>query len=104
MAESEFEEDAKPQFNPAPSAWRIRSRRVPPHWLHIADTQRLLGLIIVVSTLLLYGYLVVAVVVKWIDDESFVRTVAALAPLQALAAATVGFFFGRRDNTQASGS
>lgn len=49
-------------------------------------------------TLLLYTYLVIALVAGWLQDEAFVRTVAALAPLQALAAATVGFFFGRRDN------
>lgn len=99
MRENEFDEAANPELNPPLQGPKvIRSRRVPPQWLHTADTQRALAVTIVTVTLLLYTYLVVAVVAGWIQDEQFVGIIAALAPLQALAAATVGFFFGRRDN------
>lgn len=99
MTDSEFDEANNPELDPPVwSPWPVRSRHKPLPWLHIANTQRVLAVVIVMATLLLYGYLVVAVVCRWISDEAFVRTVAALAPLQALAAATVGFFFGRRDS------
>lgn len=94
---SEFEEADDPANDPEvqPKEY-VQSRRVPL-WLHVADTQRVLGGLIVGATLLLYGYLVIAVVVDWIDQARFVAVIAALSPLQALAAATVGFFFGSRE-------
>jgi hypothetical protein len=98
---SEFEEADDPAKNPPLHQVRVlRARRVPPRWLHVADTQRVLAVIIVIATLALYGYLVVAMVYGWIGSEGFVRTIAALSPIQALAAATVGFFFGRRDSPE----
>lgn len=96
---NEFEETENPSDDPNFTRQVVRSKRGRPvPWLHVADTQRALAVGIVIATLLLYGYLVVAVVCKWIDDETFVRTIAALAPLQALAAATVGFFFGQKES------
>lgn len=94
---SEFNEADDPAKNPEerPKSY-VRARRVP-QWLHVADTQRVLAVAIVTVTLLLYGYLVVAVVFDWIDRENFVAVIAALSPLQALAAATIGFFFGSRE-------
>ncbi|MFI8634210.1 hypothetical protein ACIGEP_16630 [Microbacterium sp. NPDC077663] len=94
---SEFEEADDPAKNPEPKSEPFfRAKRVPL-WLHVADTQRVLAGAIVAVTLTLYAYLVVAVVFGWIDQDRFVAVIAALAPLQALAAATVGFFFGSRE-------
>ncbi|WP_372969309.1 hypothetical protein [Microbacterium sp.] len=94
---SEFNEADDPAKDPeVRPRWGVQSRRVP-QWLHVADTQRVLAVAIVSVTLLLYGYLVLAVVVDWIDRENFVAVIAALSPLQALAAATIGFFFGSRE-------
>lgn len=96
---SEFEEADDPAKNPeAARKEYVRSRRVPL-WLHVADTQRVLGGVIVGTTLLLYTFLVISVVVDWMSQESFVGVIAALSPLQALAAATVGFFFGSREKS-----
>ena len=89
---NEFEEDADPNhFGP----YEIRSEK-KPRWRHTADTRRFMAYGIVGATLFLYGYLTVAVVCSWIDADQFTNLLAALAPLQALAAATIGFFFGRQ--------
>lgn len=94
---SEFNEADDPAKDPEVQPRKFFQSRKVPQWLHIADTQRVLAVAIVSVTLLLYGYLVLAVVVDWIDRENFVAVLAALSPLQALAAATVGFFFGSRE-------
>lgn len=95
---NEFEESTDPAFDPSIPVFKVKKGRPVP-WLHLADTQRALAVGIVIVTLLLYGYLVVAAVCGWITDDTFVRVIAALAPLQALAAATVGFFFGQKETS-----
>jgi len=96
QGQSEFEEDTDPSRIPLAGAYSIGRRRPAPKWRHTADTQRAMAISIVGVTLLLYGYLTVAAVFHWIDTDQFTQLFAALAPLQALAAATVGFFFGRQ--------
>lgn len=92
MGSSEFEENGPPSNdNSAP----FRKGAAEP-WKHTADTRRFLGWAIVGMTLALYALLVCSVIVNWISVDQFVKLLAALSPLQALAAATVGFFFGRQ--------
>lgn len=96
MSRSEFDEASDPSKNPATPKKYIDSKKVS-QWRHFADTQRVLAVAIIAATLVLYGILVTAVICKWVDKDTFVALIAALAPLQALAAATVGFFFGKKD-------
>lgn len=92
---SEFEEDSDPTHVPQFGAYPVKFVQ-KPRWRHTADTRRIMAYAIVGVTLVLYGYLTVAVVYDWIDADKFTQLLAALAPLQALAAATIGFFFGRQ--------
>jgi len=95
---SEFEETEDPLDDPNFTRYVVRAKRARPvPWLHVANTQRSLAVVIVVVTLALYSFLVGAAVFGGITEETFVRVIAALAPLQALAAATVGFFFGQKE-------
>lgn len=94
-AASEFEEDGDPSVGVHVGAYAISSVK-KPRWRHTADTRRLMAYAIVGVTLLLYAYLTVAAVYGWIQTGQFTQVLAALAPLQALAAATIGFFFGRQ--------
>lgn len=91
----EFEEDSDPTQVPQVGAYPVKFVK-KPRWRHTADTRRFMAYGIVGVTLILYGYLTVAVVCDWIDADQFTQLLAALAPLQALAAATIGFFFGRQ--------
>jgi len=92
MSNSEFEETGQPGSGiSAP----IR-KGAPSPWKHTADTRRFLGWAIVGVTLAIYAALVLGVVANWIKVDQLVKILAALAPLQSLAAATVGFFFGRQ--------
>lgn len=95
----EFEEDADPTLVPSFGAYEIRSRK-KPRWRHTADTRRFMAYGIVGVTLFLYAYLTIAAVHDWIESDQFTQLLAALAPLQALAAATIGFFFGRQKGEQ----
>jgi hypothetical protein len=103
MSDNEFEESGDPNLNPKPVVklgverdWPIRSVQVP-QWKYHADTRRYLAIGIIGSTLLLYAILVVAIILEGLSVDSFVKVVAALSPLQSLAAATVGFFFARSE-------
>lgn len=90
---SEFEEADNPTIVPQ-TTMVVKGKK--KRWQHEADTRRSLAWGIVGSTVVLYAYLVYAVVVGWIDQERFTAIVAALSPLQSLAAATVGFFFAKK--------
>lgn len=94
MAKSEFEESDNPAIVPQTTA--VFKKGEKKRWQHEADTRRSLAWGIVGSTVVLYAYLVYSVVVGWIDQERFTAIVAALSPLQSLAAATVGFFFAKK--------
>jgi len=101
MSNSEFEESDDPRLDPTPGVgagtaktWPIRSGEAR-QWKHHADTRRYLAIAIIGATLLLYMILVLAVIFGGIEEGDFVKVVAALSPLQSLAAATVGFFFAR---------
>ncbi len=61
---------------------------------HLADTRRGMAFIIVGATIVLYAALTVVLICGVIDMSTFTDIFAVLSPLQALAAATVGFFFG----------
>lgn len=97
---SEYEEAGRPEFDPPrtdnPAVWRPLKRGPSPLAKHTADTRRFLAWAIVGSTLLLYGYLTVAMVYGWTGQDGYAGAIQTLAPLQSLAAATVGFFFGRQ--------
>jgi hypothetical protein len=62
--------------------------------VHLANTRRNMAYGIVGVTLLLYCVATGFAIVGGLQLDTFVQIVATLSPLQALAAATVGFFFG----------
>lgn len=88
--------DARPFFTlKGPVRWSK-----PKRWKHEADTRRGLALGIVGSTIVLYAALVGAVILGTLNVDDAVKLVAALSPLQSLAAATVGFFYARRNQSR----
>lgn len=94
MSTNEFDEADNPAIVPETSKV-VKDKK--KRWQHEADTRRSLAWGIVGSTIVLYAYLVLAVTCGWIEQDRFTAIVAALAPLQSLAAATVGFFFARKN-------
>lgn len=97
----EYEEAWKPELDPPfvttnSAVWRPQKKERTPLARHTADTRRFLAWAIVGSTLVLYGYLTVAMVCGWTGSDTYAGAIQTLAPLQSLAAATVGFFFGRQ--------
>lgn len=100
-ARGEYEEAGKPELDPPfvttnSAVWRPHKKERTPLARHTADTRRFLAWAIVGSTLVLYGYLTVAMVCGWTGSDGYAGAIQTLAPLQSLAAATVGFFFGRQ--------
>ncbi|PPF18319.1 MULTISPECIES: hypothetical protein [unclassified Rathayibacter] len=101
MTADEFNEADDPSRDPVPVSSLgpkapIKALK-PKRWKHDADTRRGLAIGIVGSTVVIYAGLVFAVIIDALSVESSIKLVAALAPLQSLAAVTVGFFFARRD-------
>lgn len=90
LARSEFDDYSVPENTNVVTPGKAK------RWKHTANTRRSLAYAIVGVSLLLYGYLTTAGIYAWISPETYRGLVAGLAPLQALAAATVGFFFGRQ--------
>lgn len=82
-----FEDDV-PKDNPI-----AKSRKVDLS-VHLANTRRNMAYGIVGITLLLYCVATAVAIAGGLELATFVQIVATLSPLQALAAATVGFFFG----------
>lgn len=101
VSTDEFNEADNPERNPDPQPFFTRTGPVrwsePKRWKHDADTRRGLALLIVGATIILYAGLIAAVMFGNLTVDESVKLVAALSPLQSLAAATVGFFYARRD-------
>jgi hypothetical protein len=69
----------------------VTSRKTP----HQEVTRRYLGFTVVVAMLVLEGYCVTALICGWIDRDTFTTIQTGLSGPAALAAAVIGFFYGR---------
>lgn len=107
-AANEFTEDQVPEDglsgdvsdNAEPRGSKLVEIRTKPVNLrkHLADTRRYIGYAIVGATIVLYLGLTAALLFGLLSLDGFTKVIAALSPLQALAAATIGFFFGKHDD------
>ncbi|MDM7886574.1 hypothetical protein QUG92_15795 [Curtobacterium sp. RHCKG23] len=75
----------------------FRLRRPKPYRKdeHDAITRRWLAFWVLGIVSVLYGAAVVGMLCHWIDVEELGRVALVLGPIQALAAAVLGFYFGR---------
>lgn len=80
--------------NDVPRDNQIAKSRQVDLSVHLADTRRNMAYGIVGVTLVLYCAATGFAIAGGLQLDTFVQIVATLSPLQALAAATVGFFFG----------
>lgn len=93
-------EDLDPDGLPG-YAWEydhgFRLRRPKPYRKdeHDAITRRWLAFWVLGIVSVLYGAAVVGMLCHWIDVEELGRVALVLGPIQALAAAVLGFYFGR---------
>lgn len=102
-ADEFFDEDEDPRFNEAISevrpsvSFRTPAFRVKPFQKdhHDATTRRWLAFVVLGVVSVLYGMAVIGLIANALSLTEFGRVALVLGPIQALAAAVLGFYFGQ---------
>ncbi|TFC83036.1 hypothetical protein [Cryobacterium sp. TMT3-29-2] len=96
---SELEEDTSDideSETPAPGAYRIKKkRRRMPKGTHDQVTRQLIAFTVLGLLALPFCAVILALICNWIDGDKFTMAVAAISGPQALAAAVIGFYYGK---------
>lgn len=72
-------------------------RALKPEATHDQSTRKGIAFTILVLIALLYVAAVVAMIVGWVDQEEFALLITGLSGPQALAAAVIGFYYGKKE-------
>ncbi|POH64708.1 hypothetical protein C3B59_09735 [Cryobacterium zongtaii] len=92
----EFDENISELATPAAGPYKFKKKRGKwPKGTHDQVTRQFLAFAVLGILTVLYFMVMFALVCGWIDGEKFTMAVAAISGPQALAAAVIGFYYGK---------